>query len=114
MRKSRQAWVAKDSERAALFVPRCRDRSVHNAMTDLRSVNEADLADAIDFQEDEAVLAFIRDALALHENGGVAARTTLASVAIVLSVWARKYPELERRFRANGSSDWLEPVSDIE
>ena len=82
-------------------------------MTDFNTL-PVDDADAMNFQEDEAVLAFVQDTLSLHEGGGIAARTTLASVAIVLSVWARKYPELERRFQASGSSDWLEPVSDIE
>jgi hypothetical protein len=82
-------------------------------MTDFKDL-PIDDADTMNFQEDEAVLAFVRDTLELHAGGGIAARTTLASIAIVLTVWARKYPELERRFRASGSSDWLEPVSDIE
>jgi hypothetical protein len=82
-------------------------------MTDLNTLPFDD-AEALNFQEDEAVLAFLRDALELHTAGSVAARTTLASVAIVLSVWARKYPELERRFRCGGPSDFLEPVSDVE
>lgn len=85
-------------------------------MTDIKTFQpkEVDLTDAIDFQADEAVLAFVREALDLHLGGGVAARTTLASVAIVLSVWARKYPELEHRFASTGWSDLLEPVGDIE
>lgn len=83
-------------------------------MTDLHALRDGDLADAIDFRQDESVLAFVHDALTLHGDGGVAAHTTLASIAIVLSVWARKYPELERRFRCSGSSDLFTPVSDIE
>jgi hypothetical protein len=82
-------------------------------MTDFNTL-PVDDAEAMNFHEDEAVLAFVHDTLALHAGGGITARTTLASIAIVLTVWARKYPELERRFRASGSSDWLEPVSDIE
>ncbi|MBW8735141.1 MAG: hypothetical protein JF571_12730 [Asticcacaulis sp.] len=71
-------------------------------------------ASGIDFQEDDAVLAFLRDTLELHRGGEIAARTTLASIAIVLSVWARKYPELERRFHASDCSELLEPVGDVE
>lgn len=70
--------------------------------------------DAIDFQKDEAVLAFIRDALDLHGNEPTAARTTLATIAIVLSVWARKYPELERRFHSDDTWDFLAPVCDLD
>ncbi len=85
-------------------------------MTDIKTfqAKDVDLSNAIDFQADEAVLAFVREALDLHDGEGVAARTTLASVAIVLSVWARKYPELEHRFRSGEYSDLLEPVGDIE
>ena len=105
---ARVAWTGKASHVCRL------DGGVRESgMTDFKDISIEGVG-ALNFQEDEAVLGFVHDTLELHGGGGIAARTTLASIAIVLTVWARKYPELERRFRASGSSDLLEPVSDVE
>ncbi len=91
----------------------CVGEGAQKSMVQLKNL-ETHGVDAIDFQEDDAVLIFLRDTLDLHKHNEIESRTTLASIAIVLSVWARKYPELERRFRSSEASDFLEPVCNVE
>ena len=54
------------------------------------------MSEHIDPAETEALFAFMKATVTRVEKGGLGTENALISVAIVISAWARKDPELHR------------------